>query len=283
MAQLPTQSSSITPTSQDANVSSVVAQPSPSSSVEAGIDFSPGIFDNHNALLPREEADPDAPNWGILTQEWLSDEPELETDFHRDQIDLLLRLMKWYWRHQGDVYCSGNTTVYYDENQLTTRNFRGPDVFVVMGVDPRPRKSWMIWKEGGKYPNVVFELLSPSTAKTDRTTKKTLYQDVWRLPNYFWFHPETKEFEGFRLVNNQYQAIEANALGHLWSDQMELFVGLHDGMLRLFSRSGSLILLEEEEAQEQARQAQEQVQQAQERADLFAQKLRELGVDPEAL
>lgn len=293
MVQLPTQPSSKAKTAEPTKTSetaktaqgkSSTVSPSLQSSVpDTGVRFSPGVFDKPNAPVHLEEPDPYAPNWGILTQEWDSDEPELETDFHRAQIDLLLRLMQWYWRHQGDVYCSGNTTVYYDEDQLTTRNFRGPDIFVVMGVDPRPRRSWMIWKEGGKYPDVVFELLSPSTAKTDRTTKKTLYQDIWRLPNYFWFHPDTKEFEGFKLVDHQYQAIEPNALGHLWSDQMELFVGLHEGMLRLFSRSGELIPLEEEEAQAEAQQAQAEAQQAQERADLLAQKLRELGVDPDAL
>lgn len=274
----------------------MVQRPTPSTSVVSPQPSSLSVSPHHpvtrseTSYSPAAEIEDDQPNWDILTQEWLSDEPELETDFHRDQIDMLLRLMKWYWRNTGNVYCSGNTTVYYDENQLTTRNFRGPDIFVVMGVDPRPRKSWMIWKEGGKYPNVVFELLSKSTAKVDRTTKKTLYQDVWRLPNYFWFHPETKEFQGFKLVNTQYQPIQANALGHLWSDQMEAFVGIHKGMLRLFSRSGALILLEEEDAQEQVRQAQEQAQQAQEQAqqavqksELLAQKLRELGVDPNTL
>lgn len=30
-----------------------------------------------------------------------SDEPPLESDLHREQIDLLIRLIKWWWR---DVY-----------------------------------------------------------------------------------------------------------------------------------------------------------------------------------
>ena len=27
-----------------------------------------------------------------------SDEPPLESDLHRDQIDLLIRLLRWFWR-----------------------------------------------------------------------------------------------------------------------------------------------------------------------------------------
>lgn len=129
-----------------------------------------------------------------------SDEPPLETDFHREQIDLLLRLLKYWWRDRSDFYISGNLTVYYNDQQIKKRDFRGPDVFVVLGVEKRDRRSWAIWEEGGKYPNVVIELLSDSTATVDCGKKKDLYQDVWRVPEYYWFHPETMEFAGFRLV-----------------------------------------------------------------------------------
>ncbi|MGP1386069.1 MAG: hypothetical protein ACTS2F_21095 [Thainema sp.] len=29
-----------------------------------------------------------------------SDEPPLESDFHRDQIDLLIRILRWWWRER---------------------------------------------------------------------------------------------------------------------------------------------------------------------------------------
>jgi Uma2 family endonuclease len=135
-----------------------------------------------------------------------SDEPPLETDFHRDQIDLLIRLLKYWWQDRSDFYISGNLTVYYNQQQLKTRDFRGPDVFVVLGAEKKDRRSWTVWEEGGKYPNVVIELLSSSTATVDKGTKKDLYQDVWRVPEYYWFHPETMEFAGFHLVDGRYQS-----------------------------------------------------------------------------
>jgi Uma2 family endonuclease len=239
------------------------------------------------------DIDPDGPNWDLLCEEWDSDEPELESDFHREKIALLLRLMKWIWRDRNDIYCSGNTTVYYDQNQRTNRNFRGPDIYVVLDADPRPRKSWMIWREGGRYPNLVIELLSPATAKVDRTTKKELYQDVWRLPNYVWFHPEKMEFKGFRLVNDQYEEIQPTNAGWLWLDQLELFLGIHDRTLRLFTVTGEMLLFEEEAArleiaqersaretaQEQANQERSARELAEERAERLAAKLRELGIE----
>jgi Uma2 family endonuclease len=256
----------------------------------------------NQSLPPVQEGFDDSyePDWDILGEEWESDEPELESDFHRDQIDLLLRLMKWIWRGRNDIYCSGNTTVYYDQDQRTNRNFRGPDIYVVLDADPRQRKSWMIWREGGRYPNLVIELLSPATAKVDKTTKKALYQDVWRLPNYVWFHPETMELQGFRLVDDRYESIQPTEAGWLWLDQLELFLGVHEGNLRLFTAEGDLLLFEEEEArqqvalaQQEVMQAQQQVMQAQQqveqersaralaeaRAEQLAAKLRELGIE----
>jgi len=162
-----------------------------------------------------------------------SDEPPLESDLHRRQIDLLIRLLEYWYRDRPDIYISGNLTIYYNEQQLKSRDFRGPDVFIVLDTEKKDRKSWVIWNEGGKYPNVVIELLSSSTAKVDRTIKKELYQNVWRVPNYFWFDPYTLEFAGFHIVDGKYEAIAPKEFmkpteqGYLWSEQLELYLGIH--------------------------------------------------------
>jgi Uma2 family endonuclease len=75
-----------------------------------------------------------------------SDEPSLESDLHRDQVDLLIRVIRWIFRPEGsggrsDVYVAGNLTVYYSPNQKKSEFFRGPDVFAVLGTDPRRRRS----------------------------------------------------------------------------------------------------------------------------------------------
>ncbi|MDY6782149.1 MAG: Uma2 family endonuclease [Cyanobacteriota bacterium] len=198
-----------------------------------------------------------------------SDEPPLESDLHRDQIDLLLACLKWWWRDRDDFYATGNLTIYYNSDKITTRDFRGPDFFVVRGVENRPRRSWMVWAEKGKYPNIIIEFLSNSTAKVDRTTKKDLYQDTFRTPEYFWFHPETLEFKGFRLMGGEYEQLKVNSQGWLWSEQLELFVGISESKLRFFDAGGRLILSPDERAV----QAEQQVEQLRSR-------LRELGIDP---
>lgn len=194
-----------------------------------------------------------------------SDEPPLETDLHRDQIDLLIRILKQFWADRQDFYASGNLTVYYSPQQRKSEDFRGPDFFVVLGAEKRPRKSWVVWEEGGKYPNVIVELLSDSTAETDRTLKKEIYQDTFRTPDYFWFSPDTLEFQGFHLVDGVYEALLPNEQGQLWSQQLQLFLGVHNRQLRFFTPVGQLVETPEE------------------RNEKLAAKLQELGVDPETI
>jgi Uma2 family endonuclease len=196
-----------------------------------------------------------------------SDEPPLESDLHRDQIDLLIRLIKWYWRDRNDFYATGNLTVYYSPNQKKSEYFRGPDFLVVLGTEKRSRKSWVVWEENGKYPNVIIELLSDSTAEVDRGEKKTIFQDTWRVPDYFWFHPDTLEFQGFHLIDGVYQPLEPTPQGLLWSEQLGLYLGIHDRQLRFFTTDAQLIPLPEIEAGQRAEQAQLQAEQAQLQAE----------------
>jgi Uma2 family endonuclease len=206
-----------------------------------------------------------------------SDEPPLESDFHRDQIDLLIRILRWWWRHREDVYVSGNLTIYYNQDQLKSRDFRGPDFFVVLGTEKKDRRSWVVWGENGQYPNLILEILSDSTKRVDKGPKKDLYQNTFRTPDYFWFDPETSEFQGFHLVDGRYETIQPTEQGWLWSQQLELYLGVFDNKLRFFTPDGQLVPSPEELA-DQARQRAEQAEQEVER--LRAQ-LRAQGIEPE--
>jgi Uma2 family endonuclease len=203
-----------------------------------------------------------------------SDEPPSESDLHREQIELLIRLMKWWWRDRSDFYATGNLTIYYSSNQRKSEYFRGPDFFVVLGTEKKDRRSWTVWQEDGKYPNVIVELLSDSTMAIDKGLKKAIYQDTFRTPDYLWFHPNTQEFKRFHLVDGQYQALEPNEQGWLWSQQLTLYLGIHQGKLQFFTTEGAIVQLPEEEMTQQ-------VEQARQKADRMAEKLRELGMNPE--
>ena len=201
-----------------------------------------------------------------------SKEPPLETELHLRQIVLLIQMLEYLWQDRQDFYAFGNLTIYYSPNQKKSEYFRGPDFFVVLNTERKPRKSWVVWEEGGKYPNFIIELLSNSTAEVDRTEKKHIYQEIFRTPDYFWFSPDTLEFQGFHLVDGKYEDIQPNDKGWLWSHQLQLFLGVHEQKLRFFTPESQLVQTPEEAAIE-----------TQIRNEKLAAKLRELGVDPDTV
>jgi Uma2 family endonuclease len=219
-----------------------------------------------------------------------SDEPPLESDLHREQIDLLIRLIKWWWRDRQDFYATGNLTIYFSPNQKKSEEFRGPDFFVVLDTEKKDRKSWVVWQEDGKYPNVIIEMLSDSTASVDKGLKKQIYQNTFRTPDYFLFDPNNLELQGFHIVDGQYQELAPTESGWLWSQQLGLYLGVEDGKLRFFTPDKQLVMLPEEESNQQLQQVNQELQQAnqqleqeRQRAAILAERLRAAGIDPEQI
>ncbi|MBF1991273.1 Uma2 family endonuclease [Fischerella thermalis] len=239
-----------------------------------------------NAAQQLEQQMPDATRL-------LSDEPEMESSLHYLQLLLLVTSLEWLWREQNDFFIGANLTIYFSRQQLRNRDFRGPDFFLVKDTEKRSRNSWVVWEEDGRYPDLIIELLSDSTANVDRTLKKNLYQSRFHTPEYFWFSPETLEFVGFELVGNQYQEIVPNSQGWRWSQVLGLYLGIHENKLRYFTAGGDLVPTPEEVAfiaQQQAQQATARandaellLQQERERSQRLAEQLRSLGIEPDKL
>ena len=177
-----------------------------------------------------------------------SDEPQLESYLHLKQMMLLITCLEWFWKDRTDFFAAGNLTIYYRQNEKKP-DFRGPDFFVVLDTNPdQTRKSWVVWEEQGKYPNIIVELLSSITATTDKTSKKKLYQDTFRTPEYFLFDPESLEFAGFHLVEGKYQPIKPNESGYLWSEELGLYLGVYEQSLRYFTPACEIVPTVEEDA-----------------------------------
>jgi hypothetical protein len=149
--------------------------------------------------------------------------------------------------------------------------FRGPDVFWVGGVDPdRERKVWIAWEEDGRLPDVIVELLSPTTKRKDRTEKRDLYARVFRTAEYFMHDPDTRKLEGLRLAGLSYRPIPPDERGRFWSEQLGASLGLWHGVVdgrkgdwvRLFHPDGSLVPTPEEQAEAEHQRAEAQSQRA---------------------
>lgn len=197
-----------------------------------------------------KEIDPIELQSAIISEEEIwSDEPQLETHLHLEQIILLLTGLKWWWRDKLDFFASGNISIFYERRQVEGKpdRARGPDFFVVLNTQPKERKSWVVWQEDDRFPNIIVEILSRKTAKVDRTEKKLLYQNTFKTPEYFWFHPNTLEFAGFRLIDGEYKSIAPTESKWIWSEQLQLFLGIHNRKLRYFTPDGVLVPIPEEQ------------------------------------
>jgi Uma2 family endonuclease len=214
----------------------------------------------------------------------LDDGEPLESDWHVLQMILLRELIDQVMAEQGrtDFFTGTNTFVYYSVEQArevyeeetnggAKRAFRGPDVCWVGGVDPdRKREVWISWEEGGRLPDVIIELLSPSTAHKDRTEKRDLYARVFQTAEYFLCDPETREIEGLRLAGRFYQPIPPDAKGCLWSEQLGVSLGPWDGVyrrkkddwVRLYRADGTLVPTSDERAEAERQRADTERQRA---------------------
>jgi len=154
----------------------------------------------------------------------------MESERHRAQMNILIDTLEAAWRGRDDFYVGGNMFVYFSETQARNNDFRGPDVFVVLNTERKERESWVVWEEGGRTPDVVIELLSPSTEAVDRGVKMDLYARVLKVSWYFLYDPFTLVFEGYRLDLDamEYEPLTPEADGSLRCDLLGLYLGIRD-------------------------------------------------------
>ncbi|MGL5035048.1 MAG: Uma2 family endonuclease [Microcystaceae cyanobacterium] len=243
------------------------------------------------------------------------DNENMETQRHKLQMDLLIEGLGTWLAEREDGYVGGNMFVYFSQAQLKNQDFKGPDFFAVTGVSKKERKSWVVWEEE-KAPDVIIELLSESTATQDKTVKKTIYQNKMRVSEYFWYDPfKSDDFVGFVLHDGVYQSLAFNEQGWLLSSSLQLVLrrwqGTYQGieatwlrwadltgivlptnqeLAQIAQQQAQVAQAEAQSAQRQAQSAQAEAQSAQQalkeeqqRAEKLANKLRELGLNPDSL
>lgn len=241
--------------------------------------------DAHTAKFPRGEEIvsqfieviqryeiPDIPNIDLPS----ADGEPLESNWHRLQINLLDDIVGQHWSDRQDFYIGGNMFVYYSLQQVRNRDYKGPDFFVVKGVDGSYlRDKWVAWEENGRLPDVIIELMSPSTLDEDLGNKRTLYARTFRTPEYFCYDPDARQLLGWRLNPTTYTRLKLDKRGWMWSQELDGYLGLWEGVyhrenatwLRLFDATGQLIPTKAEAAQERAEVEYQRAESERERAE----------------
>lgn len=235
----------------------------------------PSIYDTPDPL-------PDGPDYAdaaiatLAEVELVAEDGEpMESAWHRDGMNLLIGQVDYHLRDRSDYYVGGNMFVYFDLDRAKNRDFRGPDFFFVKGARREPgREYWAVWLEGGRPPNVIIELSSPTTRDVDHGEKFEVYRDRLRVAEYFIYDPAAAELVGWRHDGEDYRPLRPRPDGRLSSNVLGLTLGPWDGTyardtrawLRFFDSAGEVIPIREEAAErraaEETRRADTQTQRA---------------------
>ena len=175
----------------------------------------------------------------------------MESQRHRDQMSLLVGSLRDAWRDRRDFYVAGNMAVYFSETQARAQDFRAPDFFVVLDTDDHERRSWVVWEEEGRVPDLIIEIASASTEEIDRGLKKDVYARL-RVPSYVIYDPFSARLDAYRLdaSGRRYEAVPKDERGFVRCEPLALFLGVIPGAygrveapwLRFIDEEGHVLL-----------------------------------------
>lgn len=128
---------------------------------------------------------------------------------------------------------------------------------------------------------------SPFAGDASKAGKFWVYEQAIRVPFYAIYEVDTASVAVYELVANHYQRCSPNERGHFPISPLGVALGIWQGQyinqtlpwLRWWDGGGNLLLNGAERAEQEKQRAEQEKQ----RADRLAEKLKELGIDPDAL
>ncbi len=226
--------------------------------------------------------------------ELLSDEPEMESSLHSTQLMLLHETLDWLWQERDDYFLGANLTVYFSREQLVRPEIFGGQIFLSCKVwlNIRATPGWSGKKVGGILMS-SWNCCQVRPKTLIEPSRLTSMPNAFVPPEYFWYSPQTDEFQGLRLRSTEYEEIAPNENGWRWSEELQLYLGVFNHQLRYFHPNGELVptvqeaaRLERQKAQQEAQRADQETQRAEQeakRATRLAAKLREMGINPDEI
>ncbi len=146
-------------------------------------------------------------------------EPMAETSANVIQmLDLEFALQTLFdiQERSASTSVGGNQLMYY--NPRDGRDHVSPDVYVAFDRRPPAPPSWRTWEEG-KFPDIVWEITSPSTRREDVGRKHALYAQL-EVGEYYIYDPQQETnppFLGFALRGGRLEPLPVSPGGGIMS------------------------------------------------------------------
>ena len=198
------------------------------------------------------------------------------------------RVLTLTWQTLEDLlpestYVGANMFWYWEERNVSAN--RAPDLMAIKDVGREKRRSFFSWKENGAIPSWILEILAEKTWRIDYEDKRLLYAQLG-VKEYFVFDPDgdhiQPSLQGFRLSETgEYVAIEVDAQGRLYSEELGLYLRAEGDVLRFFDGvTGEPILFRHErvELEKQRATAEHQRAEAERQRAQTAQKRAEAEI-----
>ena len=173
-----------------------------------------------------------------------------ESSYHNNlRVDLFL-VLNLFFSKRTNVFMTANMNVYYVQGN--SDKWFAPDILVAFGVPNYDRSIYKVWQEK-VFPQVIFEIASDRTWKTDVDEKLKLYERLG-AEEYYVFDAEFAYLpaplmafhrQGERLVKKQITN------DRVFSPRLGLEIVMTENTFRLFNPQTNEFLrtLEESEAE----------------------------------
>jgi Uma2 family endonuclease len=125
-------------------------------------------------------------------------EPMAENTLQFEWIVTLKGGVDAIYRARPDVFVAGDLLWYPVEGEPAI--CMAPDTMVVFGRPKGYRGSYKQWEEGGIAPQVVFEVLSPGNRPEDMARKFRFYER-YGVEEYYLYDPDSGDLEGWLRSN----------------------------------------------------------------------------------
>jgi len=104
-----------------------------------------------------------------------------------------------------NVFVAGDNLIYPVKGNNAIRS--APDVYVAFGRPKGHRGSYRVWEEGGIFPQVIFEVLSPGNRAGEMSKKRQFYR-IHGAEEYYVIDPDENTVEGWIRDGNTFREVE---------------------------------------------------------------------------